>query len=206
MPITTMTPVKSSNLAAVGYDPESEMLRVQFHSGAVWEYSQVSPAKYSALIHAPSVGGYYSTFIKGKHDGVLVESKPPAKTDAMLREDLERTIKEANTFTQAELEATAARHVRGEVLNPELKPIVDAVNAAIGESLLNAPKVPWNDLPDEMIRKPDAIQSPRYVPPVLEGLGKPVAPEYAGNMVCPRCLGLSPHGCPECDGIGSVSR
>jgi hypothetical protein len=41
------TPVSSSNLVAVGYDPGSYTLEVEFHSGSIYQYSGVpeSPSR-----------------------------------------------------------------------------------------------------------------------------------------------------------------
>jgi hypothetical protein len=62
-----MQSVSSSNVAAVGHDPESGTLRVEFHSGAVYEYAEVPDNKAAELIGASSVGRYLATNIKGQY-------------------------------------------------------------------------------------------------------------------------------------------
>ncbi len=58
-----MIPVVSSNLSAVGYDPASRTLRVQFKSGC-YDYSGVPESIYSGLLNAGSKGEYHAAYIK----------------------------------------------------------------------------------------------------------------------------------------------
>lgn len=55
-----MSPVVSSNVACVGYDPSSRKLFVGFRAGdklsGVYAYAQVEPAPFFKLIDAESVG------------------------------------------------------------------------------------------------------------------------------------------------------
>lgn len=61
-----MHPVPSTNVAAVGYDPETQTLRVQFaKSGALYEYDDVPEGEYEGLRTASSVGNYFDGHIKG---------------------------------------------------------------------------------------------------------------------------------------------
>lgn len=62
-----MTPVKSSNIKAVGYDAKSRALDVQFHSGATHRYHDVSPEKHQALMAADSVGSHFHANIRNAH-------------------------------------------------------------------------------------------------------------------------------------------
>lgn len=54
-----MIPVTSSNLAAVGYDQESFLLKVQFNNGRIYEYYSVSKEVHEGLMNAPSKGTYF---------------------------------------------------------------------------------------------------------------------------------------------------
>jgi hypothetical protein len=49
----------SSQIAAVGYRPESQTLRVEFANGAVYEYEGVAQQVFDGLMAAPSVGSYF---------------------------------------------------------------------------------------------------------------------------------------------------
>jgi hypothetical protein len=59
--------VKSSNIAAVGYDLETSTLEVEFKNGGVFAYEGV-PAKAVAELHASeSIGKYLHSNIKPNH-------------------------------------------------------------------------------------------------------------------------------------------
>ncbi len=60
------TPVKSSQLSSVGYDPETSILEVEFSTGAVYQYFQVKPEHHAALLAADSIGGHFGQHIRGK--------------------------------------------------------------------------------------------------------------------------------------------
>lgn len=63
-----MKPVdRSSNVTALGYDPESKELHVRFASGGVYAYSGVSPEEHQALVNAPSVGSHLHAHIKSRY-------------------------------------------------------------------------------------------------------------------------------------------
>jgi KTSC domain len=62
-----MVPVKSSNVAAIGYDPSSQSLFVQFLSSGTYEYSGVSRQRHRALMKARSQGTYFHAKIRNKY-------------------------------------------------------------------------------------------------------------------------------------------
>ncbi len=55
--------VSSSNLVAVGYDAESQTLRIQFNSG-LYDYYNVPQHIYQGLMSAPSHGQFHAAYIK----------------------------------------------------------------------------------------------------------------------------------------------
>jgi len=61
------TPVKSSNIRAVGYDAATQTLEVEFGSG-VYQYQGVPPEKHAKLMGAESVGKFIRAEIRGKFD------------------------------------------------------------------------------------------------------------------------------------------
>jgi hypothetical protein len=63
----TRTPVSSSNIKSVGYDPQKQILEVEFHTGAVHQYDAVPPAKHAAMMRAESPGGYFGINIRNFH-------------------------------------------------------------------------------------------------------------------------------------------
>ena len=56
--------VESSTLATVAYDEARERLRLEFCSGAIYEYSGVPGAVHRALLAAPSKGRYFNDAIR----------------------------------------------------------------------------------------------------------------------------------------------
>lgn len=64
----TLTPVTSSNIAAVGYDPAARTLTVQFKSGETWDYHDVAPHHHDEMTKPQvSVGKYFHARIRGAH-------------------------------------------------------------------------------------------------------------------------------------------
>jgi uncharacterized protein len=57
--------VSSSNVASVGYDPNSLTLEVEFHDGNVYQYFDVPQLLADGLIGAASVGSFLNQNIKG---------------------------------------------------------------------------------------------------------------------------------------------
>lgn len=62
----TMVPVSSTNLRAVGYDPSTQTLRIEFHN-ATYDYYNVPSAVHSGLMNAPSKGQYHHQYIKNNY-------------------------------------------------------------------------------------------------------------------------------------------
>lgn len=58
------TPVVSSNIVSIGYAEEAETLEMEFHNGSVYQYFNVPPPVYEALITAPSIGSFFHHNIK----------------------------------------------------------------------------------------------------------------------------------------------
>jgi hypothetical protein len=73
--------VESSNIWKIGYDQDSETVRVKFKSGVAWDYSPVPAEKYKNFSEAVSVGRFFAREIRGNRDYEARE----------VREDLEDT-------------------------------------------------------------------------------------------------------------------
>jgi hypothetical protein len=58
MPMPEMQPVSSSNISAVGYDVENQMVYVQFLNGSIYTYKGVQEHEFENLRTATSVGSY----------------------------------------------------------------------------------------------------------------------------------------------------
>lgn len=61
-----MTPLESTALFTVGYDHAAQLLRLQFHSRAVYCYAGVPADIYQSLLSAPSKGAYFNRNIRGR--------------------------------------------------------------------------------------------------------------------------------------------
>lgn len=59
-----MKPVSSSNIDSIGFDPETNTLRIKFKSGGEYDYSGVSAEEHEAFISAPSIGKHFFSNIK----------------------------------------------------------------------------------------------------------------------------------------------
>ena len=63
-PDNMMAPVESSNLKRVGHDPKKKILQVEFHNGAIWNYTPVSTPLYNNFLVADSKGVFFNAKIK----------------------------------------------------------------------------------------------------------------------------------------------
>ncbi len=59
------TSVSSSNIGAIGYEPETQTLEVEFLNGSVYQYAGVPVDEYAAMMNADSKGKYLNANIKG---------------------------------------------------------------------------------------------------------------------------------------------
>lgn len=63
-------PVTSSNIAAIGYDPDRSALDVEFKNGSVYQYSGVPASEHDAFMNADSKGKYLNANIKNHYSFV----------------------------------------------------------------------------------------------------------------------------------------
>lgn len=59
-----LTPVLSSDIAAIGYDPQSQVLAIRFNRGGVYYYDDVSSNVYQELMNDSSKGSYFHRNIR----------------------------------------------------------------------------------------------------------------------------------------------
>lgn len=71
MKIVELTPVESSNVAAVGH--QDNTLYVEFKHGGLYRYFNVPAETYQAMLAADSVGKFLNAEIKPKHGYELVD-------------------------------------------------------------------------------------------------------------------------------------
>jgi len=61
------TPVSSSNLRSIGYEPETAILEVEFNSSAIYQYHGVPQEVFDSLMQAGSKGIYFNANIKNSY-------------------------------------------------------------------------------------------------------------------------------------------
>ena len=61
-----VTTVESTTLATVAYDEARGLLQLEFRSRAIYQYFGVPAAVHEGLLDAPSKGGYFNRFIRGR--------------------------------------------------------------------------------------------------------------------------------------------
>lgn len=71
-------PVTSSNIAAVGYDPATQTMEVEFKNGTAYSYTGVSPEQHKAFVEAPSVGSHFHSQIRNQFPSTKLEPKEAA--------------------------------------------------------------------------------------------------------------------------------
>ena len=57
-------PVESTQIKSIGYDPEQQVLEVEFKGNVIWQYRNVPMNIWRELESAPSKGKYFSSQIK----------------------------------------------------------------------------------------------------------------------------------------------
>lgn len=61
-----MQDVDSSNIQAVGHDPQSNTLSVQFRSGAIYHYPGVTAEQHQAFLGADSLGSHFHKHFRSR--------------------------------------------------------------------------------------------------------------------------------------------
>lgn len=74
-PEINMTPVVSSQIAAIGHDPKTNTMAIQFphkheatKQGSVYHYQNVSPEVFEEFKSAESIGAYFGKHIRPHSD------------------------------------------------------------------------------------------------------------------------------------------
>ncbi len=65
-------PVRSRDLALIGYDGASSILEVVFRAGGVYRFQEVPEGVYQNLMAAPSHGTFFQKHIKNQYAYVKV--------------------------------------------------------------------------------------------------------------------------------------
>ena len=65
-------PIRSRDLALIGFDQATSTLEVVFRAGGVYRYREVPESAYHGLMTAPSHGTYFQKHIKNQYAFVKV--------------------------------------------------------------------------------------------------------------------------------------
>jgi KTSC domain len=68
-----MHPVHSTMASQIGYDPDREILQIEFQSGAVYQYAEIDPETWEDLQYSDSIGSFYNEEIKGYYPSARIE-------------------------------------------------------------------------------------------------------------------------------------
>jgi hypothetical protein len=63
----TRTKVNSNSLLSIGYDPDAELLELEFISGDIYDYKKVQPYLYLGLMGSDSKDVYFNNNIRDKY-------------------------------------------------------------------------------------------------------------------------------------------
>ena len=66
-PTMDRSPVTSSSIASVGYDPARQILEVEFRNGSAYQYMDVTPDEHDALMAATSKGAHFNLRIRDRY-------------------------------------------------------------------------------------------------------------------------------------------
>lgn len=61
-------PVQSSNIAAIGFDPDTSELEIEFTNGNIYRYANVPADEHEHLIMAESLGRHFAARIKNQFE------------------------------------------------------------------------------------------------------------------------------------------
>jgi hypothetical protein len=64
----TRTKVTADILRSVGYDPDSELLELEFTSGDIYDYQKVQPHLYMGLMSSNAKDAYFNKYIRDHYE------------------------------------------------------------------------------------------------------------------------------------------
>lgn len=81
MSLPPLTPVESSQIHAIGHDPATNTLAVQFKGkngpGSVYTYANVPADMHAEMLAAKSIGTYFGAHLKSAPDKYPFEKQQP---------------------------------------------------------------------------------------------------------------------------------
>lgn len=71
----TRTKVNSNNLLSIGYEPDSELLELEFVNGDIYDYKKVQPYLYLGLMSSTMKEVYFDNYIRDKYQVEKIKEK-----------------------------------------------------------------------------------------------------------------------------------
>lgn len=81
-------PVVSTNVKSIGYDKIQKIMEVEFHTGGIYRYFDVTEQEHSALMKAESIGSHLMRNIRQKRTQRM--SPPVVRADSQTKERFQR--------------------------------------------------------------------------------------------------------------------
>ena len=64
----TRTKVIAETLRSIGYDPDAELLELEFISGDIYDYQKVKPYLYMGLMNSNTKDAYFNKYIRDNYE------------------------------------------------------------------------------------------------------------------------------------------
>lgn len=71
----TRTKVTADTLRSIGYDPDSELLELEFNSGDIYDYQKVKPYVYLGLMNSNTKDAYFNEYIRDYYEVEKIKDK-----------------------------------------------------------------------------------------------------------------------------------
>ena len=71
----TRTKVTSDTLKSIGYDPDHELLELEFTTGDIYDYQKVKPYLYMGLMSSDAKDAYFDKYIRDNHEVEKIKDK-----------------------------------------------------------------------------------------------------------------------------------
>lgn len=65
-------PVVSSNIKSIGFEATNNVLEVEFHSGGIYQYRNVSQTIFDSFLRSASKGGFFDQYIKDRYQTIKI--------------------------------------------------------------------------------------------------------------------------------------
>lgn len=137
----------SSMFSGYAYDAVAWILTLTFKTGKVFEYIDFSPEDYDEFCAAKSLGGYYNSSIKGKHESREVGSAPEATP---VKEQLKAAVADDALISDDDIRL-AHPNYKSEAAAPAPQPELLSPEQALAVMVPKNPKV------DELTRRAHAL-------------------------------------------------